>query len=67
MASPFAANKGTVAANETLLLQPLRCGAASMAEGPAREGSEEKFALTSSRNFAEWLAGSGGSLALTTY
>jgi len=29
--------------------------------------SEEKFALTSSRHFPEWLAGTGGSLAFTTY
>ena len=28
---------------------------------------EEKFALTSSRHFPEWLAGSGASLAFTTY
>ena len=28
---------------------------------------EEKFALTSSRHFPEWLAGTGGSLAFTTY
>jgi len=28
---------------------------------------EEKFALTSSRGFADWLAATGGSLALTTY
>jgi uncharacterized protein (TIGR03032 family) len=28
---------------------------------------EEKFALTSSRHFSEWLAGTGGSLAVTTY
>lgn len=28
---------------------------------------EEKFALTSSRNFPSWLAGTGGSLAFTTY
>jgi uncharacterized protein (TIGR03032 family) len=28
---------------------------------------EEKFALTSSRHFPEWLAGTGGSLAVTTY
>lgn len=28
---------------------------------------EEKFALTASRHFPEWLAGTGGSLAFTTY
>lgn len=28
---------------------------------------EEKFALTSSRGFPQWLAGTGGSLAFTTY
>lgn len=28
---------------------------------------EEKFALTGSRNFAQWLAGTGGSVAFTTY
>jgi uncharacterized protein (TIGR03032 family) len=28
---------------------------------------EEKFALTSSRHFPQWLAGTGGSLAFTTY
>ena len=28
---------------------------------------EEKFALTTSRHFPEWLAGTGGSLAFTTY
>jgi uncharacterized protein (TIGR03032 family) len=30
-------------------------------------GLEEKFALTSSRHFPEWLASTGGSLAFTTY
>jgi len=30
-------------------------------------GAEEKFALTSSRHFPQWLAGTGGSLAFTTY
>lgn len=29
--------------------------------------NKEKFALTASRHFAEWLAGSGGSVAFTTY
>jgi uncharacterized protein (TIGR03032 family) len=29
--------------------------------------AEEAFALTSSRHFPEWLAGAGGSLAVTTY
>jgi uncharacterized protein (TIGR03032 family) len=29
--------------------------------------TEEKFALSSSRHFPEWLAGTGGSLAFTTY
>ena len=28
---------------------------------------EEKFALTSSRDFPDWLAATGGSLAFTTY
>jgi hypothetical protein len=28
---------------------------------------EEKFALTSSRHFPEWLARAGASLAFTTY
>ncbi len=37
-----------------------------MAAAP-REQSEEKFALTTSRNFAHWLGASGGSLAFTTY
>ncbi len=37
-----------------------------MAEQEA-EKSEEKFALTSSRHFPQWLYESGGSLALTTY
>lgn len=37
-----------------------------MAPAPP-ELSEEKFALTASRNFPEWLAASGGSLAFTTY
>jgi uncharacterized protein (TIGR03032 family) len=32
-----------------------------------RADDEEKFALTSSRQFAAWLAASGGSLAFTTY
>jgi uncharacterized protein (TIGR03032 family) len=30
-------------------------------------GHEEKFVLTSSRHFPEWLASTGGSLAFTTY
>jgi len=30
-------------------------------------GQEERFALTASRHFPEWLAGTGGSLAFTTY
>lgn len=30
-------------------------------------GSEEKFALTTSRSFTSWLARSGGSIAFTTY
>jgi uncharacterized protein (TIGR03032 family) len=30
-------------------------------------GGEEKFALTSSRGFPQWLAGTGASLAFTTY
>ena len=29
--------------------------------------AEEKFALTASRHFPQWLAGTGGSLAFTTY
>ena len=34
---------------------------------PEPADREEKFALTSSRHFAAWLAASGGSLAFTTY
>jgi uncharacterized protein (TIGR03032 family) len=33
----------------------------------ASPGVEEKFALTTSRHFPEWLASTGGSLAFTTY
>lgn len=35
--------------------------------GPAGAAEEEKFALTSSRHFPEWLARMGTSLAFTTY
>src|SRR5688500_18963085 len=35
-----------------------------MADAAARE---EKFALTSSRHFPQWLAATGGSIAFTTY
>lgn len=31
------------------------------------QAMEEKFALTTSRHFPEWLAATGGSIALTTY
>src|SRR5262245_42646903 len=34
---------------------------------PAPAGAEEKFALTSSRHFPDWLARAGASLAFTTY
>lgn len=34
---------------------------------PVDQAPEEQFALTSSRHFPEWLAGTGGSLAFTTY
>ncbi|HEV2816704.1 MAG TPA: TIGR03032 family protein [Allosphingosinicella sp.] len=33
----------------------------------AETAAEEKFALTASRHFPQWLAGTGGSLAFTTY
>jgi uncharacterized protein (TIGR03032 family) len=33
----------------------------------AAGAQEEKFALSTSRHFVEWLAGTGGSLAFTTY
>jgi len=33
----------------------------------ANRGQEERFALTSSRHFPEWLASTGASLAFTTY
>jgi uncharacterized protein (TIGR03032 family) len=33
----------------------------------AEDARREEFALTSSRHFPEWLAGTGGSLAFTTY
>lgn len=33
----------------------------------AAAAGEEKFALTASRHFPQWLAGTGGSLAFTTY
>jgi uncharacterized protein (TIGR03032 family) len=34
---------------------------------PTAGGREEKFALTSSRGFPQWLAATGGSIAFTTY
>ena len=33
----------------------------------AGEGREEKFALSTSRHFPEWLASTGGGIAFTTY
>ena len=33
----------------------------------AAAGAEEKFALSSSRHFPEWLAGTGGGIAFSTY
>lgn len=43
-------------------------GNAPAADAPQVEDQpEEKFALTSSRHFPAWLAGTGGSLAFTTY
>jgi uncharacterized protein (TIGR03032 family) len=36
-------------------------------EMAAAEAAEEKFALSASRHFSDWLAGTGGSLAFTTY
>lgn len=32
-----------------------------------KQNGDEKFALSSSRHFPEWLAGTGGSIAFTTY
>lgn len=39
----------------------------TMPSGPAAPAPDEKFALTSSRHFPEWLARAGASLAFTTY
>ena len=41
--------------------------ATSASPGPATAAPEEKFALTSSRHFPDWLARTGASLAFTTY
>ena len=41
--------------------------ATSASPGPAAAAPEEKFALTSSRHFPDWLARTGASLAFTTY
>lgn len=38
-----------------------------MADAAASEDRQEKFALTTSRHFPEWLASTGGGLAFTTY
>ena len=34
---------------------------------PPDTAAGERFALTTSRGFADWLAGTGGALAFTTY
>src|SRR6476620_12428823 len=41
--------------------------ATSASPEPAAAAPEEKFALTSSRHFPDWLARMGPSLAVTTY